>query len=77
MHNNGISVLQYLKHCTEILVMEKGAIVERGNHDTLMSLDGYYSGMINKFHNKDESIVGLLQGNNNMIRQHFSVNRIH
>ena len=46
---------QYLKYCTKILVMEKGAIVERGNHDTLMSLDGYYSGMIKKFHNKDES----------------------
>ena len=57
-------LLQYLKHCTEILVMEKGAIVERGNHDTLMSLDGYYSGMMKTFHNRDENNDSPSKGKN-------------
>ena len=70
-------MLQYLKHCTEILVMEKGAFVERGNHDTLMSSDRYYSDMIKKFHHKDESKIRDLQGNKNMIRRDFTVMKIY
>ncbi|XP_078324316.1 ATP-binding cassette sub-family C member 5-like [Crassostrea virginica] len=42
--------LQYLKHCDEILVMEKGDFVEKGKHEELLSLNGYYSSMMKQFH---------------------------
>lgn len=31
-----------VKHCDEIIMLDKGKIVERGNHDTLMSQHGFY-----------------------------------
>jgi len=34
--------LSTIRHADEIIVLQKGEIVERGNHDTLMSLQGYY-----------------------------------
>lgn len=41
---------QYLKHCDQILVMEKGDFVEKGKHEELLSLNGYYSSMMKQFH---------------------------
>jgi subfamily B ATP-binding cassette protein MsbA len=38
--------LSTIRHADEIIVLQKGAIVERGNHDTLIALDGYYRKLI-------------------------------
>jgi subfamily B ATP-binding cassette protein MsbA len=34
--------LSTIRHADEIIVLQKGEIVERGNHDTLMQKQGYY-----------------------------------
>jgi len=34
--------LSTIRHADEIIVLQKGAIVERGNHDTLLQKQGYY-----------------------------------
>ncbi|KAK3100459.1 hypothetical protein FSP39_020430 [Pinctada imbricata] len=56
--------LQYLKHCHEIMVIENGAIIERGNHDNLMSADGNYASLINKFHNENDPREQLAKAQN-------------
>ena len=37
-----------VKDADLILVLDKGAIIERGNHDTLMAEDGYYANVYNE-----------------------------
>ncbi|XP_056140091.1 multidrug resistance-associated protein 5 isoform X3 [Lampris incognitus] len=39
--------LQYLVDCDEVILMREGSIVEQGNHDDLMSLNGDYAAMFN------------------------------
>src|SRR5256885_7133999 len=34
--------LSTIRHADEIIVLQKGEIVERGNHDVLMKKQGYY-----------------------------------
>jgi subfamily B ATP-binding cassette protein MsbA len=34
--------LSTIRHADEIIVLQKGEIVERGNHDQLMQKQGYY-----------------------------------
>ncbi|XP_078785939.1 ATP-binding cassette sub-family C member 5 isoform X1 [Oryzias latipes] len=41
--------LQYLVDCDNILLMRDGSIVEQGNHDNLMKLNGDYAAMFNRF----------------------------
>ena len=44
-----VSVLQYLKHCDEVIVVEDGRIAEQGTHSELLSRDGIYTEMIRIF----------------------------
>lgn len=39
--------LSTIQHADEILVMQKGQIIERGDHDSLMALNGTYTRLIN------------------------------
>ncbi|XP_060080912.1 ATP-binding cassette sub-family C member 5-like [Ylistrum balloti] len=41
--------LQYLKHCDEIYVMNDGAIAEFGTHESLLTLDGLYTIMVEQY----------------------------
>jgi subfamily B ATP-binding cassette protein MsbA len=38
--------LSTIRHADEIIVLQKGQIVERGNHDALLAQDGYYKKLI-------------------------------
>jgi subfamily B ATP-binding cassette protein MsbA len=38
--------LSTIRHADEIIVLQKGAIVERGNHDSLVAQEGYYKKLI-------------------------------
>ncbi len=38
--------LSTIRDCNTILVLDKGKIIEQGNHDELMALDGYYCSLI-------------------------------
>uniref|UniRef100_A0A7N8XY73 ATP-binding cassette, sub-family C (CFTR/MRP), member 5 n=1 Tax=Mastacembelus armatus TaxID=205130 RepID=A0A7N8XY73_9TELE len=42
--------LQYLVDCDDVILMRDGSIVEQGNHDNLMKLNGDYAAMFNHFH---------------------------
>lgn len=39
--------LSTIQHADEILVMQKGEIIERGDHDSLMAMNGNYTKLIN------------------------------
>lgn len=41
--------LQYLVDCDDVIMMREGSIVEQGNHDDLMKLNGDYAAMFNLF----------------------------
>uniref|UniRef100_A0A3B5AUS3 ATP-binding cassette sub-family C member 5 n=1 Tax=Stegastes partitus TaxID=144197 RepID=A0A3B5AUS3_9TELE len=41
--------LQYLVDCDDVILMREGSIVEQGNHDNLMKLNGDYATMFNHF----------------------------
>uniref|UniRef100_A0A7N8Y8Y1 ATP-binding cassette sub-family C member 5 n=1 Tax=Mastacembelus armatus TaxID=205130 RepID=A0A7N8Y8Y1_9TELE len=41
--------LQYLVDCDDVILMRDGSIVEQGNHDNLMKLNGDYAAMFNHF----------------------------
>ncbi len=38
--------LSTIRHADEIIVLQKGKIVERGTHDTLMALEGFYRKLV-------------------------------
>ncbi|HRX94809.1 MAG TPA: ATP-binding cassette domain-containing protein, partial [Chitinophagaceae bacterium] len=38
--------LSTIRHADEIIVLQKGKIVERGNHDQLMVLNGFYKKLV-------------------------------
>lgn len=38
--------LSTIRHADEIIVLQKGEIVERGTHDTLVQLDGFYNKLV-------------------------------
>jgi ATP-binding cassette, subfamily C, bacterial len=40
--------LSTIRDCDQIIVLEQGQVIERGNHQELMSLEGYYYNLIQK-----------------------------
>jgi ATP-binding cassette subfamily B protein len=47
--------LSTVVHADEIIVIDKGVIVERGTHQALLALDGLYAGMWNRQREADEA----------------------
>lgn len=48
---------QYLVDCDDVILMKEGSIVERGNHDDLMRLNGDYAAMFNHFQLGDAPLI--------------------
>ncbi|XP_035986072.1 multidrug resistance-associated protein 5 [Fundulus heteroclitus] len=49
--------LQYMVDCDDIILMKDGSIVEQGNHDDLMKLNGDYAAMFNRFQLGDPPVI--------------------
>lgn len=49
--------LSAVKHADEIIVLNEGIIKERGNHDELMKVDGWYKVQFNHQQNNNEEVI--------------------
>lgn len=52
--------LSTVRHSDQILVLEKGEIVERGTHDELVVMDGVYAGLLNESFSETDEITELV-----------------
>ena len=50
--------LSTIQHSDQILVLDRGAIIERGTHDALMAKAGFYASLVRQLDNDDSSAPG-------------------
>lgn len=60
--------LSTVRACNRIIVMDKGKIVEQGDHDQLLNLNGYYA-KLHSYQNHEPSLKEVNAGNEQIAQQ--------
>jgi ATP-binding cassette subfamily B protein len=53
--------LSTIAHSDQILVLDGGAIIERGTHGALMAKAGFYANLVRQLDNRDSTVVAPSQ----------------
>ncbi|MGF1761720.1 ABC transporter ATP-binding protein/permease [Photobacterium sagamiensis] len=60
--------LSTIRHSNQILVLDRGKIVERGNHQQLLALQGIYAGLLNDDNNIEDDTAQAQQSYTNLTK---------